>query len=68
MKKIKAYQEVHQTGHISIEMDIKAPCVMKGDFGIQIASDGRIWICLNGQALIRFKPVIASGEENEDTS
>jgi hypothetical protein len=26
------------------------------DFGIQIATDGRVWICINGSAFIRFKP------------
>ena len=30
--------------------------VIKGDFGIQIAEDGRVWICINGIAFIRFTP------------
>ncbi|MGD9156872.1 MAG: hypothetical protein PVG39_00560 [Desulfobacteraceae bacterium] len=54
-KKIKPYDETHQDGIISIEQDMKISAV-HGDFGIQIAEDGRIWICMNGQALIRFKP------------
>lgn len=48
--------ETHKYGLISFEQEIKQGS-MKGDFGIQIAEDGRIWICLNGQALIRFKPL-----------
>ncbi|QIG58291.1 hypothetical protein SEA_SKOG_139 [Gordonia phage Skog] len=26
------------------------------DLGIQIAWDGRVWLCVNGQAFLRFKP------------
>ena len=29
---------------------------IKGDFGIQIAEDGRVWICIDGVAFIRFVP------------
>lgn len=49
------YDEVHQTGSLSIELGLQKG-IFKGDVGVQIASDGRIWICFNGQALIRFKP------------
>lgn len=47
--------ETHQDGVISIEQNIEIGAV-HGDLGIQIASDGRIWVCLNGKALIRFAP------------
>ena len=30
----------------------------KEDIGIQIAEDGRIWICINGVSFLRFKPTI----------
>ena len=30
--------------------------VIKGDFGIQIAQDGRVWICIDGIAFVRFTP------------
>ncbi len=58
MDKIKEYQETHQTGVISIE---NMPSefrhgYMRGDLGVQIASDGRVWICVNGIAFIRFSP------------
>jgi len=48
--------EITQQGSISIEQDLYIG-VLIGDFGLQVAKDGRIWICLNDQALIRFKPL-----------
>ena len=53
---IKEYPETHQSGYISFEQDIKIGG-RKGNLGIQIAKDGRVWICIDGQALIRFKPI-----------
>jgi hypothetical protein len=29
---------------------------IEGDLGIQIARDGRVWMCINGVAFIRFSP------------
>lgn len=26
------------------------------DVGLQVAWDGRIWVCVNGVAFLRFKP------------
>ena len=52
---MKEYPETHQTGIISIE-NLPTTNFIKGDLGIQIAKDGRIWICINGIAFIRFKP------------
>ncbi len=52
---VKEYPETHMTGLISFEQSINQGMI-KGDFGIQIAKDGRIWICVDGKALIRFKP------------
>lgn len=46
--------EVHAQGFLSIETDFKS--LPDCDFGIQIAPDGRVWICINNQAFIRFKP------------
>ena len=53
---MKDYPETHKYGFISFEQEIKHEGI-KGDFGIQIAKDGRVWICIDGQALIRFKPL-----------
>lgn len=51
---MKPYPETHQQGVISIEQDIESG-VIRGDFGIQIAKDGRVWVCIDGRAVIRFK-------------
>ena len=50
--------ETHQQGYLSIEnLEIiqqsnKQDC----DVGLQVSSDGRIWLCVDGIAFIRFKP------------
>ena len=64
MKKkiINAYGETHLQGVISIEQLLVCGQI-KGDFGIQIAEDGRVWICINGIAAIRFRPYL-KGEKN----
>lgn len=54
---MKKYPENHQVGFLSIEKDLKAGGQIV-DVGIQIASDGRIWLCVDGEALIRFKPLL----------
>ena len=56
MKKIKAYSETHQQGFLSVEAVI-TKSIMDCDFGVQIADDGRVWICIDGQAFLRFKPI-----------
>ncbi len=53
---MKAYTEEHDQGLISIENEIKRKHVI-GDIGIQIANDGRIWICIDGVSFLRFKPL-----------
>lgn len=61
---IKEYPETHQQGLITIEQNLKTGS-LEGDLGIQIAKDGRIWICINGISAIRFKPLnIAYIEDN----
>lgn len=53
-----ALPETHTQGMVSLEnLDlIKEMDLLDADFGIQIAHDGRVWICINGVAFIRFKP------------
>jgi len=51
---MKEYPETHQQGILFIEQVIKQE-YKQCDFGIQIAKDGRVWICVNGVALLRFK-------------
>ena len=50
---MKDYPETHQKGLITIEQIPEKSLI--GNFGIQIARDGRIWICIDGVATIRFK-------------
>jgi len=59
--KIKPYEETHMDGVISVEnmpeeLYHNKYLNMTGDFGIQIAEDGRVWICLNGVSFLRFTP------------
>ncbi len=65
---MKDYPLTHQQGYISIEQVMK-PGMIKGDLGIQIAKDGRIWVCVNGKALIRFKSEFKQkeGKDHEKT-
>ena len=60
---MKKYDEVHQNGFISIEnkdlildRENDFTQIIEGDIGIQISLDGRIWVCINGVAFLRFKP------------
>jgi len=61
---IKEYPEKHQQGTMSLEnintvgFGIKEvdKQVIKGDFGIHIAKDGRVWVCIDGIAFLRFSP------------
>ena len=52
--KVKPYDEIHMSGSLSIEYP--AVTTVDCDFGIQIAADGRVWVCINSEAFIRFKP------------
>jgi len=52
--KFPPMKEIHCTGIISIENIPER--MVQGTLGIQIAEDGRVWICVNGIALLRFKP------------
>ena len=61
---MKAYPETHQRGYLTIEETLSnhlADC----DFGIQIAKDGRVWICIDGRAFLRFHPDSTKGDRNE---
>lgn len=52
---MKDYPETHQQGIISVE-NMPDKNYFEGDLGVQISKDGRIWVCINGVAFIRFKP------------
>ena len=53
--RVKEYPETHQVGMITLENMPQFP-IMQGDLGIRISRDGRVWVCINGIAFIRFSP------------
>lgn len=55
MKKFKELPETHSQGIISIE-NIPDDKMLKGDLGIQISHDGKVWICIDGISFLRFNP------------
>jgi hypothetical protein len=50
--------ETHIHGHCSVENleAIQEMNLQDCDFGYQVAHDGRVWVCINGVAFLRFKP------------
>lgn len=46
--------EKHVKGMISVETSIVS--ALDVDFGLQVSEDGRVWICVDGKAFLRFKP------------
>ena len=58
---VQEVKEFHQIGNITIEnMDIFMngvhPYGKDVDIGLQVAKDGRIWICIGGISFLRFTP------------
>jgi hypothetical protein len=53
---MKELPETHQMGVTTLENMPEGGFPFQGDFGLQVAKDGRVWICLDGVAFIRFKP------------
>ena len=60
---MKEYPETHQTGHLTIEPEKIQRIYKNVDVGIQIAEDGRIWLCVEGQAFARFTPTLRGGKD-----
>ena len=61
-------EPTYMKGLLSVETPMQSKIC---DLGIQIEKDGRIWICINGAAFIRFKPLsdkmIEHIERNKET-
>ena len=57
---MKEVKEVHQQGRLSIDNVevIKMMNLSNVDVGLQMSKDGRIWVCVNGMALVRFTPLL----------
>lgn len=49
------YSETFIDGMISFEQNIQMK-QMEGSLGIQVSLDGRVWVCIDGRSIIRFKP------------
>ena len=60
----RTYPEAHRVGYVSVENLelVQGMDLTQADFGIQIASNGQVWICVNGIAFIRFKPHAATNQ------
>lgn len=54
--KMEELKETHMRGFLSVEKGISSN--LDCDFGIQIGIDGKVWICIDGVAFIRFKPAL----------
>lgn len=52
---VQEYPETHQDGMLLVEKSLEQGAY-KGDVGLQVAGDGRIWVCFDGVALLRFSP------------
>jgi streptogramin lyase len=53
------YPERHTIGHVMLhDLDLAAEALNSGevDFGLKVADDGRVWVCIDGRAFLRFKP------------
>lgn len=50
--------ETHQQGFLSVEnlSIIQEMNNLDCDVGVQLHNDGRIWVCVNGIAFLRFRP------------
>jgi len=61
-QKFPVMDETHVRGFLSIELSnieelldsTYHPYNNVVDLGIQIAADGRVWVCVNGLAVLRF--------------
>jgi len=56
---IEGFGPLYQRGHLSIEngVDIALGVDLQNcNVGVQVAPDGRIWVCINGESYLRFKP------------
>lgn len=55
MGKFPEVPETHSQGVINIET-VPPQSILSRDLGIQISEDGRVWICIDGLAFLRFNP------------
>jgi len=52
------YEFKSEEGTLSIEKLLPQEiCLEKSKIGVQVSDDGRVWVCVNGEAFLRFKPL-----------
>ena len=64
----KGHPEMELTsveGFLSIDQSLSA-AGKAAVLGLQIAKDGRVWICIDGQSVIRFRPAYMTNKELMD--
>ena len=55
MKILKHYRTFHQKGTLSIEQELQKG-IHHCDLGIAFDSQGKIWLCMDNKAIMRFQP------------
>ena len=65
---MKPYKDQHAQGVTEIvpPPDQGLPYYVKGDIGLEVEADGRIWICLNGIAFLRFRKYLPIERRREN--
>jgi hypothetical protein len=65
---MREFGPTYQEGHLSVENEdlIKRLDLQDCSVGLQVSHDGRIWICVNGVAYLRFKPHRRGPSANPD--
>lgn len=60
---MRSFGPQYAHGHVSVENDemIAAQDLTDCELGVQVSHDGRVWLCVNGVAWIRFKPKVPYG-------
>lgn len=73
MNKFPEIKEIHCIGITTIEnveyikemISKDFESIINVDVGLQISKSGNLWVCINGVALLRFKPKMGVIYENE---
>ena len=60
--KFKPMEETHMQGLLTVEQDLKISGRVC-DLGIMIDEKGRVWVCVDGTALIRFCPTVVPAKK-----
>lgn len=47
---------LYQQGFVSLDLTGVEFDPLDCTFGVQVHEDGRVWVCVNGQTFLRFKP------------